>query len=124
MNLLLDTHILLWFLEDNTRLHNHLKELICNPENQIYLSSVSFAEMAIKASIGKLIYPDDITEICTNQGMNQLPFNSRHALALRELPYIHSDPFDRMLIVQGIVDILSLVTQESIIGNYDLSVIM
>lgn len=123
MTLLLDTHILIWFLEDNSRLHQHLKELICNPANSILVSSISIAEMAIKASKKKLSYPDNILKVYRDQGMEELPFTSKHALILKDLPQIHMDPFDRMLIAQAIEEQISLVTQDPVISKYKLSVI-
>lgn len=123
MTLLLDTHILIWFLEGNSRLHQHLMDLICNPENSILVSSVCIAEMAIKASKKKLKYPYDILRVCRDQGMDELPFTSKHALLLKELPQIHSDTFDRMLIAQAIEEEITLVSQDPLISKYKISVI-
>lgn len=123
MTLLIDTHILIWFLEGNSRLNLHLMELICNPDNTVMVSSVSIAEMAINTSKKKLKYPDDILRICREQGMEELPFTSNHALVLKNLPQIHLDPFDRMLIAQAIEEEITLVSQDPVISKYKVKVI-
>jgi PIN domain nuclease of toxin-antitoxin system len=80
MKILLDTHIIIWFLEDNNRLKRQFIDLIVNPLNVIYFSPVSIAEMAIKSSKNKLKYPDDIIKICIDEGFEELGLTSKHCV--------------------------------------------
>lgn len=123
MKILLDTHILIWFLEDNKRLSSKLSELIVNPINLIYFSSVSLAEMALKASKNRLIYPDDILNICYEQGFEELALLSKHSLVLRDLPLIHNDPFDRLLVAQALSEDIFLMSADQIFIQYNIKLI-
>lgn len=123
MNIILDTHILILFLEDNKRLRNNFLKMIIDPKNTIYFSSVSIAEMAIKASKNKLQYPDDIINICVVQGFKELELKSQHCILLKVLPYIHFDPFDRLLIVQAQSEDFYLMSEDKIFRHYELKMV-
>ncbi len=123
MKILLDTHIIIWFLEDNNRLKRQYIDLIVNPLNIIYFSPVSLAEIAIKASKNKLKYPDEIVTICIDQGLEELRLTSKHCVLLKELPYFHHDPFDRLLLVQAKSENMHLMTEDHIFHHYDVNVI-
>ncbi len=123
MKILLDTHIIIWFLEDNNRLRGEYSELIGDPLNVIYFSSVSIAEMAIKASKNKLKYPDNIIEICQDVGFEELTLLSKHSSLLKDLPVFHHDPFDRLLIVQSISEDIYLMSEDRIFELYPLKLI-
>jgi PIN domain nuclease of toxin-antitoxin system len=103
MKLLLDTHILLWVLENNNGLTVQQKELIQNTENEKWVSRISFMELAIKISIGKLETKTSLQEIIshtTNDGFKILPIKDEHITNYLSLPLYenHRDPFDRFLI--------------------------
>lgn len=119
MRLLLDTHALLWWLEDNDALGPHARALIEDPANDVFVSIASLWEIVIKARIGKL--RADIREIVAavqQEGFTMLGISSEHLLALSELPQHHRDPFDLLLIAQAIVEGASFVTAEVIAARH------
>jgi PIN domain nuclease of toxin-antitoxin system len=121
--ILLDTHILIWFFEDNHRLSKEDKDLIIDSENIIYFSSVSIAEMAIKTAKNKLNLPDNFLEMCYHQDFIELPLMSTHSQLLNDLSFVHLDPFDRLLIVQAQAENLYLMTKDSQFLNYNVKLI-
>ena len=119
MKLLLDTHILLYALTEPERLVRKRSESIENPANAVFVSAVSIAEIAIKASIGKLRVDIDLLAAVDEAGFEWLDFSPQEAMQLAELPLHHRDPFDRMLVVQSKVNNLTLVTDDSKLADYD-----
>lgn len=117
MNLLLDTHIFIWVLDDNPRLPRRFREAIASPDNRIHVSSVTLAEIAIKESIGKLRLDTDIPTL-KEVNMVEISFSAVHARALRNLPLLHRDPFDRMLICQALTEHLTLLTVDKRVQQY------
>jgi PIN domain nuclease of toxin-antitoxin system len=102
VNIIIDTHILLWSLADPDRLRDTQRRELETRTNTIFVSSVSMAEIMIKASLGKLDPPADLAEVITESGFEFLDFSASDALPLKDLPYHHRDPFDRMLIAQSL----------------------
>ncbi len=123
MDLLLDTCIVIWMLGDSpslkekTRVHIR-KAGIC------YVSPVSAAEMDIKRGIGKLDIPEEYVVSITASGLEELPYRFGDAEALRELPYHHKDPFDRMLIAQAIATGLTILTDDRVFKEYNVPVLL
>ncbi len=120
MRLLLDTHVLLWWGADDTRLPDSWRPVIADPAHDIYVSSVSIAEMAIKASLGKLSASRDLLAALENEDFLSLSLTSAHAAQLWNLPWHHRDPFDRMLIAQASVEDLTVVTVDPAFAAYDI----
>lgn len=118
MRLLLDTHVLLWWLANDPRLSREHRAAIAEGANEACVSSISIAEISIKASLGKLDAPGNAREAILKSGLSLLPFEAEHAEELRGLPWIHRDPFDRMLIAQSRVENLTLLTTDERIGQY------
>ncbi len=123
MKILLDTHILIWYLEGNQMLKSEFNDLIIDSTNIIYFSAVSLAEMAIKASKNKLRYPDNIIDICIEQGFKELSLKSKHSILLKDLPQYHSDPFDRLLIVQAQSEGIWMISQDQFFTKYDVKLV-
>jgi PIN domain nuclease of toxin-antitoxin system len=127
MNVLLDTHVLLWWLKDTRRLGPAARHLIRSPGTSIWVSAASIWEISIKAALGRLELREPFTEVMPRelerQGFRPLPITFQHALAVRNLPLHHADPFDRMLITQAQCEDLTLVTSDSRIGDYDIRTI-
>ena len=119
MKLILDTHIFLWSLSDPDRIHPDRRTEIETRANTVFLSSVSVAEMMIKASIGKLDVPFDPLQMAEQSGFSLLSFRSEDALLLRDLPFHHRDPFDRMLIAQSMANQFPIVTDDRRFQAYD-----
>jgi PIN domain nuclease of toxin-antitoxin system len=118
MSLLLDTHIVLWWLSDDPTLTAGLKDRL-DHEPDVYVSAATIWEVAIKQSIGKL-KPDDLPERVRDSGFRHLDVTADHGIAAARLPRLHRDPFDRMLIAQAKAERLTLVTRDPQIAKYDL----
>lgn len=123
MNLLLDTHVLIWALENNPRLSNQARDAIIDGENIILVSAVSVWEINIKKAMGKLDAPDNLQQEIRTHRFTPLSINMDHAELAAKLPDIHKDPFDRMLIAQAIEEKLTLVSRDSMIAQYDVNLI-
>ena len=121
MNLLLDTHILLWWLADDPGLSEKQRSAIADPANVVYVSAASAWEIAIKKALGKLIAPNDLGAALIASELEQLPVTVAHAEAVGRLPPHHRDPFDRMLIAQAGVEDLTVVTGDPVFAQYEVT---
>ena len=118
MQLLLDTHIYLWVLNSPQRLSKRAKNLI-KEADQVFISSASIWEAAIKIGIGKLKTDADLVlEGIRRSGFIELPISAAHASFVHRLPDIHRDPFDRLLIAQAMYEPLHLLTADSYLSQY------
>lgn len=119
MRLLADTPVLLWWLADDPSLPGAHRRIIADVRNTVLVSAVSIAEMAIKASSGKLTVPDEVIRDIHSSGFDELPLTAAHAAELRYLPMHHRDPFDRMLIAQARVERIPVLTADASFSRYD-----
>jgi PIN domain nuclease of toxin-antitoxin system len=105
MKYLLDTHIFLWWITDNSKLQKSTRDLISDKSNELFLSSASLWEIMIKSKLSKIDLPDDPKTYLKKQveinSINILNITMEHSLETYDLPEIHKDPFDRMLIAQA-----------------------
>ncbi len=125
MKLLIDTHILLWWLSDDAKLPENARQLIATPDNAIFVSHASLWEIQIKAMAGKLTANlQAILQQLPENNFQQLPIHANHLLALAMLPPHHQDPFDRMLIAQAIHEPMHLLTHDQQLNNYSELVIL
>ena len=123
MKILLDTHVFLWVLSDSIKLTDKKRFEIEALSNVIYVSSISIAELMIKSSLGKLDVEFDVLEMVRESGFELLDFTGKDAVLLKELPFHHKDPFDRMLICQSKVNKMRLMTDDSKFNLYDCKLI-
>ncbi len=127
MNLLLDTNVFLHYFLEPAKLKRKTIELIASLEEDIFLSSASVWEMAIKSTIGRLTLPGDLAAYVRHRmqtaRFSELAIRIHHALAVRSLPMHHSDPFDRILIAQAQIDGLTLLTTDRQFAKYDVRVL-
>ncbi|MBE9242212.1 type II toxin-antitoxin system VapC family toxin [Synechocystis salina] len=123
MKLLLDTHILLWWLGNDRRLTLDERTVITNPEYFVFVSAASIWEMSIKKSLGKLSTPDNLLAVLKANNFRVLDITAEHSLAIANLPEYHKDPFDRMLIVQAQTEGLTLISQDSKFSQYDVNLL-
>jgi len=124
MNVLIDTHIFLYLANGdlNKLKQKHLK-VLKNINNTIYLSALSIAEISIKTSINKLKFDGDILEVLNDMDIKVLEFDAKSAVLLKDLPYYHKDPFDRMIIAQAITNKLKIITYDEKFKFYDCKII-
>ena len=124
MNLILDTHTLLWWLSDEATLSPAARSAIADPENTVYLSAVVIWEIRIKEAIGKLTLPPDFREVLDEQSFVELAISVAHAHALRDLPPIHRDPFDRLLVAQAVHEGMLIATHDPDIARYGVGIVV
>jgi PIN domain nuclease of toxin-antitoxin system len=121
MNLLLDTHTLIWFSENSPQLSATALDAIELETNSKFVSTSTFWEIAIKASLGKLHLTQPLAKIVReieNSDAFILPVLAAHALKIEWLPLLHRDPFDRMLIAQALAEDFTLVSNETLFDQY------
>jgi len=115
---LLDTHVVLWWLANDSRLSRHAHDIVADLSNTIFVSAATVWEVAIKQELGRLEVDGDFIGAVNDQGFVPLPIEFSHASETRSLPAIHRDPFDRMLIAQARVEQLHLLSGDSMILRY------
>lgn len=122
MTLLLDTHVVLWWLDDSSRLSASARTAI-SEEGAVLVSAVTAFEVAAKTAVGKLLTPDGFAERIAEQDMTELPLTFRHGLVVAQLPLHHRDPFDRLLIAQAQCENLTVVTADRAFADYNVQVL-
>lgn len=116
--MLLDTHVLLWWLADDARLGPRTRDLIADERNVVYVSAASSWEASIKKAMGKLSCPNNLDAIVQDEGFEQLPISFFHGETAGALPALHRDPFDRMLVAQAQAEGLEIVTADDQLRRY------
>jgi PIN domain nuclease of toxin-antitoxin system len=119
MRILIDTHIFLWMLACPEKLSEARRYELESPGNEVFFSAVSVAELMIKSAIGKIDIQFNPLEMAEQMDLDLLDFAGQDALLLGGLPFIHKDPFDRMLIAQSMTNKLALMTDDAKILKYD-----
>ena len=122
MNLLLDSHTVLWFLSGSDRLTDEARTAIAGAD-RTYVSAATIWELSVKAARGRLQVPSDFANRLLEQGMLPLALEWEHARVAGGLPLHHRDPFDRMLVAQAIVERLTIVTRDEAVKRYPVAVI-
>jgi PIN domain nuclease of toxin-antitoxin system len=121
LRLLLDTHLLLWAVASSKRLPREARELLEDESHEVYFSAVSIWEIAIKSSLRRKDFRIDLAPFLLalpQMGLVELPVTAAHAAGVAQLPFIHRDPFDRLLIAQSIAEPLTLLTNDKILDRY------
>lgn len=122
MRLLLGTHVVLWQLSGEQTLSEGAREAI-GEATDLLVSSVFYAEVGIKASVGKVVVPTDLRERIAAAGVRTLALSPAHGLAIADLPVHHRDPFDRLLIAQARVEGLTVVTADACFRDYPVDLV-
>lgn len=121
--LLLDTHVLIWWLANDMELGPEAKAMIAEPRNVIAVSAASTWEISIKRALGKLVVPENMDAIVEDEGFIKLPISLFHGEQAGSLPAYHRDPFDRMLIAQAQAEGLEIVTSDAKFAQYGIKCI-
>lgn len=125
MRLLLDTHILLWWLADDAALPRRARTFIADATNEVFVSPLSLWEIAIKARLGKITADvDDVRLAALEGGFLALPFTADHACEVARLPDHHRDPFDRALIAQARREPMRLLTHDGSLAPFGESILV
>jgi PIN domain nuclease of toxin-antitoxin system len=124
MNILLDSHALLWALHDPQRLTLEARAAIVDTRHVVYFSAASVWELELKAAKGKLTLPPLWLDAAETTGFIELPVTARDAAASAVLPWHHSDPFDRVLIAQAAARGLRLASRDPLIAAYDVQTLV
>jgi PIN domain nuclease of toxin-antitoxin system len=127
MNFLLDTHVFLWLAACPEKLSSKVEKIVLNSENSLFLSIVSLWEMQIKIQLGKLDLDLPLMELWHGQQAKSqlilLPAKEEHVWTLANLPQIHKDPFDRLLIAQSLYENLPIITADHTVKKYNAGVV-
>ena len=121
MNLLLDTHLLIWAASMPERLSSAVSKLMEQPENQLYFSALSLWVITIKLGLGRpdfIVDPSLLHRGLIENGCTELVLKSTHSLTLDQLPPIHKDPFNRMLFAQAVFEGMLLLTADTVVAQY------
>ncbi|MFJ3087619.1 type II toxin-antitoxin system VapC family toxin [Streptomyces sp. NPDC086838] len=121
MKMLLDTHVVLWWLDDSPELAEDVKHLL-DTEPSVFVSAVTPWEISIKQSLGKLHGPADLAERVRDSQFTSLPITAGHGVRAGRLPEHHRDPFDRILIAQAQTEGMTILTRDKWIPSYDVRV--
>ncbi len=122
MRLLLDTHVVLWHFSGERELSALARDAIAAADDLLF-SVVSFAEVGVKASVGKLDVPDDLQSRIADAGVRTLALSPTHGLAVSGLPVHHRDPFDRLIIAQAMIERLTVVTADARFHAYGIQLL-
>ncbi len=127
MNILLDTQIILWAINDDKRLSKKNREIFLDPENSLYFSIAGYWEIAIKVSIGRLklneLWQRIIQKEMQQNFIKLLPITLQHCDCLSTLPFHHRDPFDRILIAQATIEKLTILSADHQFKDYSVKLI-
>ena len=121
MNLLIDSHVLLWWWNEQSKLSPVAAQEILSPENRIYVSAAVAWELAIKVNLGKLRarhVVSDLTRLLSEEGFHRLAISTDHAVRAGMLPRYHRDPFDRMLVAQAQALNAPIVSADKVLDSY------
>jgi PIN domain nuclease of toxin-antitoxin system len=122
MRLLLDTHTFIWFDSQPVQLSDTCRSMLADQNNSLFLSIASIWEMQIKCQAGRLNLRLPLSRLIDEQlqnaGLEILPVKAQHVYELQNLPDVHRDPFDRIMIAQAIVEKMSFMSKDSVLGGY------
>jgi PIN domain nuclease of toxin-antitoxin system len=130
VRLLLDTHLLLWAISDDERLTQSARDLIADPANDLFVSVVTIWEIAIKHRLAQTAQGEmplsgrEALGYSRTAGYELLSIAPEHAVGVEQLPPIHADPFDRLLVAQAIAEPLRLITHDKVLGSYSDAVVV
>ncbi len=118
MRLLLDTHVFIWTVYSDKLLPNRFAGLIADPANEVYVSAVAVWEISIKRKLGRLDFKGDVPAAIEQMQFREVAITGRHAEAAGNLPLLHRDPFDRLVVAQAVLEQLTLLTVDEQILAY------
>jgi len=124
VRLLVDSHVFLWWAEDPGKLAEPARAAIEDGRNDAFVSLASIWELSIKIGLGKLELPMSMEEMMRRSLMSLLPIRLEHAIAAGSLPHHHRDPFDRMVVAQGLAEGMMVITRDEVLSRYGVPVML
>jgi PIN domain nuclease of toxin-antitoxin system len=123
VRLLIDTHALLWWRDDSPHLSPRARHEIADLNNQIFVSVVTLWEIVLKRSAGRLNFPDDLEQVLQEDSFTLMPIGFQHLRTIERLPFLHKDPFDRMMIAQALAEGIPIVSRDRVFAAYGVQVV-
>ncbi len=123
MKVLIDTHILIWWLYNSTNIKKKHYQVLEDSDNEIFVSTASILEIAIKKGISKISIPHRTSELIENSGFKELPIKVTHTDFIETILWKHKDPFDKIIISQAISDNLQILSYDGLFSLYDLKLL-
>lgn len=120
---MIDTHVLLWWLDDNPALTRRARAAIADGKNLAFVSAAVIWEIRIKQAVGKLVLPPNFRNVLDQEAFQSLPVTAEHAHALEDFPFHHRDPFDRILIAQARIEGFTIMTHDPVFSKYKIPLI-
>ncbi len=127
LRFLVDTHLLLWSADTAQRLSPSARAILGNPEHTLYFSSATIWEIVVKRALNRPDFTYDAEDVRSSlllNGYSELPFTGKHALRIANLPRLHKDPFDRILIAQAFEEDMTLVTSDQTVAEYSARILL
>ncbi len=122
MRYLLDTQLLIWYVEDDPKLTGAARSILLDREATLFFSVASIWEVSIKSALNKAdfaVRPEPLYRMLRESGWNEVAIQPKHVFRVLHLPLIHRDPFDRMLVAQASVEDITLLTADKLLTQYD-----
>ncbi len=123
MRLLVDTHVLLWWRDDSPQLSPRARREIADSKNEVCVSVVTLWEIVLKRSAGRLNFPDDLEQVLQEDSFTLMPIGFQHLRTIERLPFLHKDPFDRMMIGQALAEGIPIATGDRIFAAYGVQIV-
>ena len=123
MRLLVDTHVLLWWRGDSPQLSPLARREIADPKNEVCVSVATLWEIVLKRSAGRLNFPDELEQVLREESFTLMPIGFQHLRTTERLPFLHKDPFDRMMIAQALAEGIPIATGDRVFAAYGVQVV-
>lgn len=127
MRVLLDTDVFLWWITDDPKLPPSVRKIIADGKNELFFSAASCSEIAMKAHLGRINLPDKPDAFISDQmsinDVKSLPIQASHALHVFNLPALHTDPFDRIIVAQAQLESMPVITSDTLFAKYNIEII-
>jgi len=123
VRLLVDTHVLLWWRDDSPQLSPRARREIADSKNEVCVSVVTLWEIVLKRSAGRLNFPDDLEQVLQEDSFTLMPIGFQHLRTIERLPFLHKDPFDRMMIGQALAEGIPIATGDRIFAAYGVQIV-
>jgi PIN domain nuclease of toxin-antitoxin system len=123
VRLLVDTHVLLWWRADSPQLSPRARREIADSNNEVCVSVATLWEIVLKRSAGRLNFPDELEQVLREESFTLMPIGFQHLRTTERLPFLHKDPFDRMIIAQALAEGIPIATRDRVFAAYGVQIV-